>query len=43
MVNNRFNGSLICIKMARGTYGQLFNIENNFQHIFPNIKTPIRN
>jgi hypothetical protein len=45
IVNNRFahNGGLICIKMARGTSGQLFDIANHFLHIFPKIKTPIRN
>jgi hypothetical protein len=46
MVNNRFahNGGLICIKMARGTSGQLLTcIANHFLHIFPKIKTPIRN
>ena len=32
----------ICIKMARGTFCQLFNIVNRFLQVFSNLDIPIR-
>ena len=34
--------ALICIKMTRGTSGQLFNIAHRFLRIFSNLEMPIR-
>ena len=35
--------SLICIKMVRRTFCQLFNIANRFLWYFSNLKTSMRN
>ena len=35
--------SLICIKMVRGTFCQLFNMTNRFLWYFSNLETSIRN
>ena len=35
--------SLICMKMVRGTFSQLFSIANRFLWYFCNLETSIRN